>query len=233
MQIPGIYDMINDCLTNTFILIGFEKFSAASWLPIEVYTGLKTFSTSLFHLEFLNCFPTGSFNRKVSLVKGRVQRKNWLFSRIFSQIGTAPPKRKTINFLQTFFPTKIIGVWNDLHLHIVIWILYDMGNSSVCFDTFNKVRRWGNHPGRMLGVWGGHFNVFTFLHVSEYSEHICDFGFFWWVWNKSFSRNSMKIINLIFEPFLYLSWQKILNRNIHRKVYEQSERYKHRNMHCK
>ena len=55
------------------------------------------------------------------------------------------------------------------------------------FDTFNKVRRWGQHPGRMLGLgeggWGrgrrgdggkgGQFYIFSLLHVSEHSEHFC------------------------------------------------------------
>ena len=34
----------------------------------------------------------------------------------------------------------------------------------------------GEYPGGMSGV--GHFYVFTFLHVSEHSEHICFFYFY-------------------------------------------------------
>ena len=39
----------------------------------------------------------------------------------------------------------------------------------VFFD--NKVRTWGQHPGRMSRV-GGRFYVFSLLHVSEHSEHL-------------------------------------------------------------
>ena len=80
------------------------------------------------------------------------------------------------------------------------------------FDTFTKVRMCGQHPGRMsmVGV-GGHFYVFSFLHVSEHSEHICfvfllflveETNFFHgWGVPHPFAEYSTKIINLIFEPF--------------------------------
>ena len=58
---------------------------------------------------------------------------------------------------------------------------------------------------------GGHFYVFTLLHVLEHSEHFCFCLLFWWEkinyfhgWGglpRPFSENSAKIINLIFEPF--------------------------------
>ena len=50
----------------------------------------------------------------------------------------------------------------------------------VFFDTFTKVRTCGQHPGKMSRVeGGGHFYVFSFFHVSEHSEHIWVFFFFW------------------------------------------------------
>ena len=57
---------------------------------------------------------------------------------------------------------------------------------------------------------GGHFYVFTLLHVSEHSEHFCFWLFLWCEkinyftdggYLPPFAENSAKIINLIFEPF--------------------------------
>ena len=77
----------------------------------------------------------------------------------------SPPSRKIINFFPTFFQ-KFLLAYNDVH--VVKWILYDMGNSSeYFFDTFTKVRTCGQHPGRMsrvrVRVRGGHCMSLVFF----------------------------------------------------------------------
>ena len=56
---------------------------------------------------------------------------------------------------------------------------------------------------------GGNFYAFTFLHVSEHSEHNYDFVFFggyeidhFFGWGPPIHRNSAKMIDIIFYPSL-------------------------------
>ena len=82
---------------------------------------------------------------------------------------------------------------------------------------------WMSGLGDGGGV-GGHFYVFTLLHVSEHSEHFCYWRFLWSekliIFTDGgyplppFAENSAKIINLIFEPFPYQRKVKVWIKQI-------------------
>ena len=70
-------------------------------------------------------------------------------------------------------------------------------------DRKIEVRTCGQHPGRISGV-GGHFYAFTFLHVSEHSEHFFFYYFHGWeVPPPPFVEDSVKIF-ISFNPSLTL-----------------------------